>query len=114
MPDARDFLAGFGLTRGINLAGYRLDQASSTHTSIKRYHEYEYNITLEFTNLGAGIYNNLFFELMSLISGERIIYGIRNPYRCIIDPPQYGNVEQDQNGTVTFYLTGHSYRVYSK
>ena len=39
-----------------------------------------------------------------------IIYGIRNPYRCTIDPPRYGDIVDD-NGHITFHLTGHSYRI---
>lgn len=52
MPHAAEFLAGFGLTTGTQISGYRLDQASATHVSIKRYQEYQYDITLKFTNLG--------------------------------------------------------------
>jgi len=113
MPDAADFLAGFGLIRGTEIAGYRLDQASSTHVTVKRYQEYSYDITLVFTNSGHGVYNNLFTGVMSLIQGERVIYGIRNPYSCVIDPIKHGDILQDDHGTITFQLTGHSYRKYS-
>ena len=107
MPEAADFLAGFGLIQGTEIAGYRLDHVDSTHVAIKRYQEYRYDITLEFTNLGSGNYNGLVSGVRSLISGERIIYGIRNPYRCVID----SNMDiQNMNKTVGFHLVGHSYR----
>lgn len=111
MPDAADFLDGFGLIEGTEMAGYRLTRASSSHETIRRYQEYRYDITLVFTNLGQGVYENLYGEVLSLISQERIIYGIRNPYRCIIDTPQYGDIEGESDGTIIFHLTGHSYRV---
>lgn len=112
MPHAAEFLAGFGLTTGTQISGYRLDQASATHVSIKRYQEYQYDITLKFTNLGSGKYENLYANVLRIISQEHIVYGIRNPYRCIIDRPQQGDII-DENGTIIFHLTGHSYRVKS-
>jgi len=111
MPDASEFLAGFGLIQGTQFDGYILASATSTHESIKRYQEYKYSITLTFKNLGNGTYNNLYLALYQNISQEHIIYGIRNPYRCIIDVPQSGNIFEEDDGTITFHLTGHSYRV---
>jgi len=112
MPEAAEFLAGFNFIQGRVFANYTLVSAVSTHQSIKRYQEYFYDIVLIFKNGGQGIYNNLYDAVMNEIQQEHIIYGIRNPYRCIIDPPSYGNILQDGDGTITFKLTGHSYRVY--
>lgn len=112
MPDAADFLAGFGLIKGARIDGYVLESAHSTHITISRYQEYRYDITLVFQNLGHGTYDELYNTLIPFISGERIIYGIRNPYRCVINPPQYGDISQDSEGHMTFQLTGHSYRQY--
>ena len=109
MPDAAQFLSGFGFTRGSQFGGYILTNATSTHESIKRYQEYKYEITLTFTNQGVGNYNNLFHLVMEKISQQPIIYGIRNPYRCIIESPQYGDILEDDR-TITFNLHGHSYR----
>ena len=110
MPEPAEFLAGFGLSHGIQLAGYQLVHSTATHESIRRYQEYAYKITLVFKNLGSGVYENLYAAVMPIISQEHIIYGIRNPYRCIIDQPQYGDITEAPDGTVTFHLTGHSYR----
>jgi hypothetical protein len=112
MPEAAEFLAGFGLIPGTQFDGYVLSSATSTHESIKRYQEYLYSITLIFKNSGSGTYNDLYLAVYRQISQEHIIYGIRNPYRCVIDVPQYGNILEQQDGTITFHLTGHSYRVH--
>lgn len=114
MPDAASFLAGFGLIQGTQLDGYVLVSAISTHESIKRYQEYRYAITLVFRNMGNGIYDNLFALVHEKISQEHIIYGIRNPYRCVIDAPKQGDITEDDEGTITFHLIGHSYRAYNK
>ena len=112
MPDASEFLSGFGFIQGSQISGYILTTTTSTHEAIKRYHEYKYSITLIFKNLGTGIYENLYASIYEKIIQEHIIYGIRNPYRCVIDIPQYGDILQDEGGTITFHLTGHSYRIY--
>ena len=111
MPDATEFLAGFGFTTGAQFDGYILRHASATHETIKRYREYYYAITLEFMNTGSGTYDNLYQAVHAKISQQPIIYGIRNPYRCIIDSPQYGDIMQTPDGVITWQLTGHSYRV---
>lgn len=111
MPDSNAFLYGFGFIKGSKFDGYILSSAISTHETISRYHEYRYFITLTFNNLGNGIYDNLFSLVRSTISQQHIIYGIRNPYRCIIDAMVDGDITSDNNGTITFYLLGHSYRI---
>jgi hypothetical protein len=110
MPVASEFLAGFGLIQGSQFDGYILTSATSTHESIKRYQEYRYSIKLVFKNIRFGTYDKLYTELYKTISQKPIIYGVRNPYRCIIDDPQYGNITEDHDGTITFHLIGHSYR----
>ena len=111
MPEAAEFLNGFGLVRGAQFGGYILDNAISTHESVKRYQEYRYNITLTFRRLGSGTYDDFFHTVMNKISQQPIIYGIRNPYHCIIDPPQNGDIIQDYQEHIIFKLIGHSYRV---
>ena len=110
MPDAAQFLDGFGFIRNSQFKGYILTDATSTHESIKRYHEYKYSIRLTFTNHGMGNYNDLILLIMSMISKQPIIYGIKNPYRCVIDPLKYGDILADEDGNITFNLIGHSYR----
>lgn len=110
MPSATNFLLGFGFTQGKLLAGYTLSKATSTHNAVKRYQDYHYDITLTFTNNGSGNYENLYYTLDPYISAEHIIYGIHNPYRCVIDDVKDNDVEIFSNGTVVFHLTGHIYR----
>ena len=108
MPAAAEFLAGFGLVYGLKIDDYILTTATSTHESIKRYQEYAYSITLIFS--GRGNYDNLFRGVENIISQQHIIYGIKNPYLCVIDPPQHGDIIEDVDGRIIFHLTGHGYR----
>jgi hypothetical protein len=113
MPKAHEFLNGFGLIPNTMFAGYQLTSATSTHQSIKRYQEYQYQITLVFMgqpNYTETDYRNLFHAVMAKTTQEHIIYGIRNPYRCIIDPPSQGDIVGTLSGPITFNLMGHSYR----
>lgn len=112
MPEPKAFLGGFGFYHGAQIAGYSLDSVTSTHESISRYHEYRYAIMLVFRSTGSGQYENLFMAVNNSIGQEHVInsqYG--NPYRCIIDAINYGDVMEDGNGVITFKLTGHSYRI---
>lgn len=107
MPDAADFLVGFNLFNGRQIAGFTLQQATSTHETVSRYHEYRYNISLTF--IGDGNYTELIRTLQRDISQSKIIFGIKNPYRCVIDPISEYNVLR--RGPYTMIsLVGHSYR----
>ncbi len=113
MPDAAEFLSGFNLIQGHVFGNYILNSATSTHQSIKRYQEYYYQITIVFEKISEkASYEDLFHLVIKEINQEHIIYGIRNPYRCLIDYPVNGDITQDEAGNITFKLTGHSYRVH--
>lgn len=111
MPDAHKFLEGFTLVPQNKFGGYVLIKATSTHESVIQWREYKYNVVLTFQNLGRGIYNNLYHALLDEIETPRIIYGIKNPYRCTIDPPKDGDVIDD-SGIIIFHLIGHAHRIY--
>ena len=87
MPIPQKFLSGFGFIEGLQFDGYILNKVHSSHITIKRYQEYEYDIQLTFINMGNGTWNDLFKVIVEHISYEYIIKGARNPYRCIIDYP---------------------------
>jgi hypothetical protein len=110
MPAAQEFLNGFGLVEGKKLAGYTLTAAEATELSVKRYQEYHYDITLAFRNDGYGTYENLYYSLHPYLTLEHIIYGVKNPYRCIIDEPKDGDVDILRDNTIIFRLIGHAYR----
>lgn len=110
MPVPEKFLRAFGFVSGAHFDGYTLEHVSSTHNTIKRYQEYSYDITLIFDNNRDGNLDELFRIVLDHISYEHIVKGARNPYRCVIDQPHHSDIKQDKNGTVTMYLTGHSYR----
>lgn len=110
MPHAAEFLSGFGLTQGRQVDGYTLVSAHSTHETVTRYREYRYNITLQFKNNGNGNSQQLSSTLSGIISQEHIIYGVRNPYRCTIDPPAHGDIIEEGDKSITVHLLGHSYR----
>ena len=109
MPTADKFLKGFNLVPGTKLGGYTLLEATSTHETIIRYQEYLYHITLVFRGDKVADHDQLFKDLMSEISKEPIVYGVRNPYRCKIDTPV--SALRDENGDIIVELTGHAYRI---
>lgn len=109
MPSSEKFLKSFGFIVGSQFDDYVLDEASATHVTIKRYQEYEYHIELLFYNIGNGTWESLFNVLRKNINEEHIVKGARNPYRCIIDYPSYGDVRGDNN-EIKISLTGHAYR----
>lgn len=114
MPVASEFLAGFGFIHNKHYGEFVLTNVTSTHVVIKQYHEYRYDIVLQFTgSVSSASYDHLGNILIPLITTEHIIYGVRNPYRCIIDFPREGDITTDGTGTYTVKLTGHSYRVYT-
>lgn len=110
MPHAAEFLTGFGFILHKDYSGFILTKLTSSHIVIKQYHEYRYDIVLEFK--GTGPFDSLSDSLVPLIVQEHIIYGVRNPYRCIIDAPKPGDIIQTEYDTYVIKLTGHSYRVY--
>lgn len=110
MPDPENFLLGFNLHVGLKVHGYICTYTHASHEVIKRYQEYKYNMTLKFRNTGQGDYHALYHFILDLSKEEKIIYGIKNPYRCIIDPVEDRNIEGKEEGELTFYLVGHSYR----
>ena len=110
MPHSEEFLKGFHLKKGKNYGGYILEKIDIKHIQVKMYQEYRYPITLIFRKTDKSIYNDLYHQVMDEIEKEHIIYGIRNPYRCVIDTPKKGDIV-DHDNLVTFHLTGHSYRI---
>ena len=107
MPELNEFLRGFNLIQGSEFGGYRLDRIEAQHRAVTRYREYRYPITLNFAKINRRSNVNSLIEALNVeITKEHIIYGVRNPYRCII-------VFQDhvENGNnVIVHLLGSSYR----
>jgi hypothetical protein len=110
MPHSDEFLKGFGLKKGKIYGGYILEKIESKHIQIKMYQEYLYPIILVFRKTNQSRYEKLYNDLMDDIEKEHVIYGKRNPYRCIIDSPKHGDII-DHDEKITFHLTGHSYRI---
>ena len=111
MPEVAEFLAGFNLVQGHIFANYVLSSVTSTHESIKRYQEYQFHITLTFKpNYGAK-YDDLYDAVLAEISQEHVIYGTRDPYKCTIEFPVYGSIEEDTDGTIIFHLVGHAVKI---
>lgn len=116
MPEPGKFLHGFNLIYGTQMGQYTLINADSTHRTVRRYQEYAYDITLIFKpNTGlvtAENYKELYNQLVQNISTPRTIYGIRNPYRCIIDIPPMDDylIHRNELGNIVFHLSGHAYR----
>lgn len=111
MPTPVKFLHAFGFIDGSKFDGYILKYTSSSHKTIRRYQEYEYDIELKFKNMGNGNWDDLFNIIVEHISNEYNLKGVRNLYRSIIDYPKHGDAHLDNNGDITIYLIGHSYRI---
>lgn len=110
MPTPDKFLRSFGFVSGAHFDGYTLEHVSSTHDTIKRYNEYEYDIQLTFENARDGSLDKLFDIILKQVSYEHIVKGARNPYRCVIDQFSHHDIQQNKNGDITINLVGHSYR----
>jgi hypothetical protein len=111
MPDLSDFLHGFGLQQGAQLAGYVLTNVQGEHRQIIRYREYEYPIHLVWmpqTNQQNP--QGLLFQFNQATAGSKIIYSrYGNPYQCDLGMPQITQILP--NGAVFIETVGHSYRV---
>ena len=106
MPESDQFLRGFGLIPQSKFGIFTLLKSSATHEVIRRYQEYRYNITLVFDkNVNV---DNLKSALLPTLQQQHIIYGVRNPYLCVIDY-NHINIKQTNIDTSIFF-TGHSYR----
>lgn len=110
MPDAQHFLESFGLTENTIISDFIISSVASTHDVIKRYKEYSYDIKITFKNVGYGEYRHLYYAIVERISMEHIVYGAKNPYKCVIEELKYGDIIEDK-GTYIFKLKGHSYRM---
>lgn len=106
MPEPEQFLRGFGLIPQAKIGTFTLLKANATHEVIRRYQEYRYQITLVFSqNVNVEALKK---ALLPTLQQKHVIYGVRNPYLCVIDY-NHMDVSTTNNGT-TIILTGHSYR----
>lgn len=114
MPNSEQFLSGFGLIPGLELEGYELVKASSTHETIVRYKSYKYRISLIFVKnyLDSDI-NDFLDALDRKTDGTKRIKAIRNFYNCRIDEISEKNVHlYRENGRryVRILLNGYAER----
>jgi hypothetical protein len=106
MPELQEFIDGFNLTPR-TAPGFTIISATGEHNAIVTYHEYEYHLIIT----ARGDYNNMYYYIANEISKSHVIYGIRNPYQCSIEPMKQGDVLDLGNDTYEFHLRGHSYRI---
>ncbi len=111
MPGLSQFLSGFGIYKGLQLADYILQNIQGDEQQIVRYREYEYPIQIVFTpQYGQVSSQTLLSQFNQMVSGKRIIYSsYGNPYECNFGNPQITQISA--NGTVVIETIGHSYRV---
>ena|SRR5579864_1278139 len=110
MPKPAEYLRGFDLAKGDELAGFMLRSISVKHITITRYQEYEYDITMVWRRTKRNAKSNaLLRELDKKTSTSRVIYTrYGNPYQC-----DFGkDWDYDDDGEeVTIRTTGHCHRV---
>jgi len=84
MPDPQEYLKGYGLHNGLQLAGYSLTAVDLKHETIKRYREYRYPIVMFWKKIDASATpERLVSELNQQVITDRTIYtSYGNPYSC--------------------------------
>lgn len=114
MPNPDKYRTGFGLRKGLVLAGYKMTDIQVDHVMIQRYRTYQYPTRIVFTPLTSDAKEQeLIDALDELISGDRtILSGYKNPYQCNMTSiaPLTGEVQAD--GSVIINLTGQCDRTY--
>lgn len=107
MPEAKEFMKGFGFVNGMSYHGYKLIRIDGTHKNTGHHH-YEYDFTLIFDISKAEIPRKEFFDMF--VFDDKIInssYG--NPYKCSLEKDHY--MDKGIGMVVmTVYLSGHSHR----
>jgi len=112
MPVPSRYLKGFGISRGMTLAGYKLTHVHVEHVTVKRYHQYAYPSVFIFT-LQSGHSSNpegLLSAFRSRFGSNKTIYtSYHNPYKCNIGDPQIGTKSLNQ---VQIVCRGTCKRIY--
>ncbi|HLX52372.1 MAG TPA: hypothetical protein VKR58_00425 [Aquella sp.] len=111
MPKPREYLNGYQIRQGMNLAGYTLKSVDLKHETISRYHEYHYPIVMIWEpRSNAGSLSTLVNQLDNHVSKDRVIYTeYGNPYQC-----HFGDLShhyQNSNGDVVINSMGVCKRV---
>lgn len=110
MPEAADYLAGFGLVLGSRHGDWRITYVHAEHIQLKRWWIYEYPVTVTFEYIGIGTPN--FTELNAwfpqFVHQERIMHTeAGNPWLCTL-----GNITSTTTDkTVTFTGRGEADRI---
>ena len=84
MPKQSKYLSGFNLHKGLELAGYQLENVSVGHVTVVKYRSYQYPTTLTWKKIQDNADpNRLLNSLSSYLRGDKTIYtAYGNPYRC--------------------------------
>lgn len=94
MPAYEEYLKGFGLHNGTNIAGYTIQNIDIKHNVIQTYREYEYPITI--TLSGNSDRKEFKQAFLDKVKGERVIYTkFHNPYQCNFGSPTFEQVGND-------------------
>lgn len=86
MPGYKDFLAGFGLMKNLQIGNWIVTHILIEHQQIIRYEKYQYPIELTFQPLNQNAdLNQLYQDLMNYTKDSRVIYSkYGNPYNCTL------------------------------
>lgn len=110
MPEAAEYLAGYGLTQGSKHGNWQISYVYADHIQVKRWWIYEYPVTVVFTYIGTGTpnYDSLLTWFPKFIQQDRIMYTeAGNPWLCTLS--QLSSTISGSN--VTFKCHGSGYRV---
>jgi hypothetical protein len=82
MPEREEYLKGYNLHEGMQLAGFTLKHIDLKHETITRYREYHYPIVMIWESQG-GNSQELIRALDDHVKQDRTIYTkYGNPYEC--------------------------------
>lgn len=112
MPVPSKYLSGFGIKKGMILAGYRLIHIGIDENTVQKYKRYQYpaRFTFELVSEQSSSPQKLLSTFNSRYKSDRTIYTRwGNPYRCALTP---GTIKSSHNGGVVIYTKGSCFRVY--
>lgn len=91
MPSPNEYLGGFRLHRGLELAGHQLTQIDLKHETVVTRYEYQYPIVMiwkRFDNRYTS--SDLIKALDNQVAHDRVIYTkYGNPYSCHLGSPDH-------------------------
>jgi carbohydrate-binding DOMON domain-containing protein len=114
MPEISNYKKGYNLTKGLIIAGYKLESIDIEHVEEKRYESYTYPTQLLFVPTANALSEQkLVDEFTKYVSEDKTIYtSYGNLYLCNFESIQEIKGHLGEDGSVVITCTGGCHRVY--